>query len=373
MQSPPGARVIIDGRPYLYFGGTSYYGLHGHPEVIEAGITALRHYGVHSSTTRAGFGTTEPILEVEQRAAQFFGTDAAFYFSSGYASNHVLAQTFAPEVGAVFVESSAHFSVLEAARITGAPCHTFPSGDAAALAALLRRHRPSQGEPLVMTDAVAPPSGRLTPIADYLAAIRPLAPAILIIDDAHGFGILGPSGRGLYEHLGLWPCVNTGSPDPTGVTLALGGTLAKALGGFGGIIPCSQPFMDLIRARSRYFEGASAPAAAVAGSSAKALELINDDPSFREKVVANAAHLRSGLRGLGLSFAESPAAQTGVAIGDASNMRRIHDALRARGILVPHLPAYSGLGPEGVLRFAVFSTHTTEMIDELLAALRDVL
>lgn len=370
MQSPPGAHVTVDGQRYLYFGGTSYFGLHGHPDVIEAGVQALRQYGVHSGTTRAGFGTIAPVLEVERRAADFFGTEAAFYFSSGYATNHVVMQTLAGRATTVFVEKSAHFCVHEAATVAGLPCHVFESAD---LAAQIRRHLPPGGVPLVMADAVAPPTGALAPVTDYLDALAAFAPAILMLDDAHGFGVLGEAGRGLFDHQGLWPEVNTGAARADGITLTVGGTLAKALGGFGGIIPGSRSFIEEVRAKSHYFEGASAPAAAVAGSTAKALEIVSQDPTLRLRVRSNAAYLRAGLRALGLEVPDTPAAQTGVAVEDAANMKRLHLELRQRGILVPHLAAYSGLGPEGVMRIAVFSTHTNAMIDELLTALKSLL
>src|SRR6187431_3124833 len=123
MESPPGAHTVIDGRRYLYFAGTSYFALHGHPEVIEAGIAALRKHGVHSATSRAGFGTIAPVLEVEQRAAELFGKEAAFYFSSGYSSNHVLIQALAHRADVVFMDEASHFSIIEVAKVPGLPCH----------------------------------------------------------------------------------------------------------------------------------------------------------------------------------------------------------------------------------------------------------
>ena len=118
MQSPPGPETIIDGVRYLYFAGTSYLGLAAHPEVIEAGCEAMRRYGVHSATTRARFGTIPPVLEVEQRAAEFFGTEDAFYFGSGYIANHIMVAALAPEVDAVLVDEAAHYCVAEAARLS---------------------------------------------------------------------------------------------------------------------------------------------------------------------------------------------------------------------------------------------------------------
>jgi 8-amino-7-oxononanoate synthase len=371
MESPPGAYTVIDNRPYLYFAGTSYFALHGHPEVIEAGVAALRKYGVHSATTRAGFGTIAPVLEVERRAAQLFNTDAAFYFPSGYSSNHVLIQSLAGRADAVFVDDTAHYCIAEAAGILGLPCHPFRSRDAEDLAAQLQRHLPPGARPLVMGDAIVPPTGAVAPVADYLAVLSRFAPGVLLLDDAHGFGVLGENGRGIFEHFGLWHQTNI-VPE-SGIHLAAGGTTAKALGGYGGIIPGSEEFVARARRSSHYYDGASAPAAAAAGSTAKALELIAHDPSFRLRVRANATQFRAGLRTLGLTVHDSPAAQTGVAIGDAANMQRLHAALKERDILVPYVGAYSGIGPEGLLRFAVSSAHTPDMIAHLLDTLKALL
>jgi 8-amino-7-oxononanoate synthase len=371
MESPPGAHTVIDGRRYLYFAGTSYFALHGHPEVVEAGIAALRKYGVHSATSRAGFGTIAPVLEVERRAAAYFGKDAAFYFPSGYAANHVLIHALAKQADAVFFDETAHFSVTEVARIPGLPCHAFRARDPQDLATQLRRHLAPGARPLVMGDAIVPPLGALAPVRDYLAVVSPYAPGTLLLEDAHGFGVLGEQGRGTFEHFGLWDAVNTAQN--SGIALIAGGTTAKALGGFGGIIPGSEPFISLTRRSSHYFDGASAPAAAAAGSTAKSLELIASDPSYRLRVRANASQLRSGLRSLGLEVNDSPAAQCGVVIGDAANMKRLHAALKDREILVPYVGAYSGIGAEGLMRFAVSSAHTPDMITHLLDTLKPML
>lgn len=373
METPPGAEVVIDGRPYLYFGGTSYLALHGHPEVIEAGVAALRRHGVHSGTTRAGFGTIAPVLAVEQRAAEYFDREEAFYFSTGYVSNHILIQALRPQADRVFVEEGAHFCVVEAARVAGLPCHTFGSRDPAALARALAAHLQPGERPLVMGDAVAPPTGELAPVAAYLELLARHAPATLLLDDAHGFGVLGEHGRGLYEQLGLWPHVNTGAPGPGGVTLTVGGTLAKALGGFGGIIPGSAAFMAGVRGASHYFDGASAPASAAAGSSAHALALVRREPAFRQRLRANVEQLRAGLAALGLALPDSPAAVIGVRAGARADMLRLHTGLKARGILVPYLASYSGLGGQGILRFAVSAAHTPAMVEQLLTTLKPML
>ena len=371
MESAPGPEVIIDGRLYRYFAGTSYFGLHSHPDVIEAGCAAFRKYGLHTATTRSGFGTSAPLLETERRAAEFAGRDAAFYFSSGYAANHILVQAVGP-VDAVFVDESAHYCVLEAARLAGAPVHTFAARDATDLEQKLARHLPPGGRPLVMSDAIVPSTGVMPPLDEYVKILTKYTPAALLVDDAHGFGVLGENGRGTLEHLGLDSAAN-GGPARDGVTLWSGATLAKAMGGFGGVITGSAEFLQNARASSHYFDGASAPPVPVAAASAKSLALIAADPSYRENLSRNSAMLREGLRGLGVDAHTVPSAQVGVAIGTAANMTRIHLGLKAAGFLVPAVGAYSGIGPEGVLRFAVCSGHTPEMIDDLLDTLRALL
>jgi len=174
-------------------------------------------------------------------------------------------------------------------------------------------------------------------------------------------------GRGSLEHFGFHEAAN-GGPGVGGVTLLAGATLGKAMGGFGGIITGSAEFIRQVRTSSHYYDGSSAPPSPVATATAKSLELVAGDPSFLERLLRNSRRLREGLRGLGVAVHEAPSAQVGVAIGTAENMARLHRELRAEGMIVP-VTSYIGTGPEGIMRFAVCSGHTGEMIDDLLAAL----
>lgn len=368
MESAPGPETVIDGVRYLYFAGTGYLGLAAHPQVVEAGCEAMRRYGVHSATSRARFGTNPPVLEVEKRAAEFFGTEDAFYFGSGYMANHIMVAALAPGADMLLVDEASHYCVIEAARVAGLPMETFRHRDPTDLA----RRIEGKARVLVLADAVGPATGTLAPVADYLRVLAGTEKVSLLLDDAHGFGVLGEHGRGLLDQLGLWSRVNL-LPTAQGVSLFACGTLAKALGGFGGIIPGTREFVGLARASSHYFDGASAPASAVAGATAKALEIVAAEPALRDRLRANVLRLRTGLRALGLTIPEGTTANVGVVAGNAANMQRIHAALKARGIMVPYFGTYSGIPPEGVLRFAVFANHTDAQIDRLLAELRSIL
>ncbi len=369
MGGAPGPVTVIDGRPYDYFAGTSYLGLAGDPEVIEAACVAVRRYGVHSATSRTGFGNNPATLEVERLAAGFFGREAAFYFASGYVGNHIVVQALAAEADAVLVDEATHYCLHEAARLAGRPVWRFRHGDPAGLEECLREHLQPGQRPLVLTEGVFAVTGRVAPVPDYLRVLERFGPALLHLDDAHGFGVLGEEGRGTLEHHGLWdPGVNAGDKP----TLTACGTLSKALGGFGGILPGAAGFIRRARGASHYFDGASAPSSADAGATAKALEIVRQQPGLRRQLKLNIASLRAGLRALGLGVADGPAANFSVEIGGAANMRRIHEALKVAGILVPYVAAYSGLGPEGALRFAVCARHTLEQIGQLLSTLRKI-
>jgi 7-keto-8-aminopelargonate synthetase-like enzyme len=382
MQSPPGAETIIDGRCYLYFAGTGYLGLQGHPEVIHAACHAARRFGIGSATSRGGPGDTPPVLDVERRAAEFFGSEAAFYCMSGYVVGEILARLVGAEVDAVFLDRCSHYSLFDAARALGLTVHSFKHRDANDLADRLRTNLAPRGRPLVMSDGVFAALGTIGPVAEYVNVLSQYPGSVLLIDDAHGLGVLGENGRGTIEHEGPWrekedgsnlceapfgPSRQTGPvpffPPPR---LLMGGTLSKAIGGYGGIVPGTSAEIEAIQAASHYYRGASAPPVPSAAATAKALELVMAQPALRSRLAENARWLKRGLAELGFSTDNTPVPIASLTVGDAANMRRIQSALANRNIMIAYFAAYSGLGPEGALRIAVFATHTQEMIGRLL-------
>lgn len=364
MESAPGAETVIDGQRYLYFAGTGYFGLQGHPEVIRAATDAMQRYGISSATSRAGFGNNLPTLDVERRAAEYFGAQAAFYYVSGYVGNGILAQGLRADFDVAFVDELAHYSVMEGLGLSGRPMVSFRHCDPADLAAKLAANLQPQQRPMLMTDGVFPSLGHIAPIPEYIEVLAHYPDALICLDDAHAGGVLGLAGRGTYDHFGL-----DGQPAGQPVSLYFSGTLSKAFGGQGGLITGSSELIDRLKKASHYYNGASQPAVPVAAASAKALEIVAAHPELRQRLWDNVRRLKTGLRQLGLAADDTPVPIISLSTGSGAEMQQLQQELMRRGIVIAYAREYAGLGPEGGLRVAVFSTHSDEMIDRLLAEL----
>jgi len=362
MQSPPGPQTVIDGTRYLYFAGTSYYCLHGHPDVILAACRATCLYGIGSATSRSGFGNNPPLLEVEQRAAEFFGDEQAFYYVSGYCGNAVMAQGLQQEYDIFFIDKGAHFSVFEGVNQTGKHFVIFEHLSPESLDEKLKENlRPSQ-RPLLISDGVFPISGAIPPLKDYLEVLSKYDGAGVCLDDAHAAGVLGRNGRGTLEYLELG-----------GDNLYFSGTLSKAFGGHGGIITGSKEFIDDIKRKTHLYIGSSPPPVPAAAATAKALEILSAHPEMRTRLWENVAKLKRGLQKLGIEVDDTPVPIICIEIGDSAAMQAIQQRLSKQGIIIAYTREYAGVGKEGALRIAVFSEHTGGMLDKLLSELEKIL
>ncbi len=369
MQSPPSPLTLIDGREMLYFAGTGYHCLQGHTAVVVAATEAMRIYGLGSATSRGRLGTMPPLLDVEAAAAEFFRMDDSFFLPSGYMSAAAMLSALADRFDRILFDERTHYAVCDAVRSTGLPAAPFDHRDAESLERLLQARVGDRV--LIATDGVFPVTGALAPLDVYLGLASKHGNCSVLVDDAHGIGVLGETGRGTIEHFGLWSNeINTQST--ADARLLVCGTLSKAIGGFGGIIPGSRAFLELMRANP-LFNGASPPPPAMCAASAAGLRFLRAHPDLRRRLIENAATLKSQLFRIGLTFEDSPAPIVWLTLGDAPNMRRIQRALWDRGIVIDHIERYAGAGQAGGLRIAVFSQHTSEMIGRLSEELSRVL
>ncbi len=362
MEGPPGTETVINGRRYLYFGGTSYYTLQVHSEVLRAAREAIDRYGMHSSTSRAsgGYGNTPLYEEVERAAGRFFGTEDAAYLASGYLTNlaALAALKERPGFDVIFQDAMGHYSLVDLSRSFGLPVVTFSHRDPGDLERRLKSELRAGQRPLVVSDGIFPVPGEIAPAPDYVKVLEPYG-GILWLDDCHALGVIGPNGRGTYDHFGL-----------KGERLFFGGTMSKAIGGYGGIVPGPGWLASAIRA-GHVMSGATMPPSAAAGASVKGLELLGAHPEWRERLWANARRLKAGIKALGFPVTATEVPVATIALPKAEDMERVHATLMDRGILV-QLSHYVGAGPAGVLRIVVFATHTNEQIDRLVGALKSL-
>ncbi len=370
LESPPGPTAVIDGREYLYFAGTGYLGLHRDERVIAAAAAALRQYGMGTGTSRTGFGTTEPLLEAERAAARFLGAQAAVCLPSGYMGAAAIVRAMADAFDAVFIDEASHYSVFDAGNGSGRPVYRFRHRDANHLAEALAANVRRSERPLVMTDGVFALLGDIAPLDQYVKVLTRYPGAALYVDDAHGLGVLGDSGRGTLEHHQLGP-VNV--LDARGVALWHSATLSKALGGYGGIVAGSSQFVDRVAGRSPLMAGTSPVPPMLAAGTAKAIEIAAAEPQRRTHLRRNITQLKQGLKSLGVKVTDAPTPIVCIATGDDRDMQRVQKQLMNQGIAIAYFTSYSGSGPGGALRIALFADHTEAQIRQLLLELERAL
>jgi 8-amino-7-oxononanoate synthase len=361
MESPVGPRVMIDGREVDYFAGTGYLGLQSDPAVVLSARQALEQYGFSTGASRGGFGEHPIYNELEREACAYFGAEKVLYFASGYLGAAILTQATSKRFDHIFIDSAAHFSLWDAAQATNKPITPFRHLKVEHLEACLERELSPLERPLVLSDGIFPISGEIAPLPGYLTLVKHYGGQVYL-DDAHAVGVLGAHGRGTPEYFGV--------DDEDCRTSA---TLAKALGGYGGVIWGEAAWVDAVERDSRICVGASPPPLVVAAASASALALARARPDLRERLWANVARLRAGLRVTGWDLEETPVPIICLAAREGVNLPSIQARLFEMGLAVEYERAYTSTPAGGALRIAVFATHSAEQIDRLINGFRQVI
>ncbi len=315
-----GTRTVVDGREVLLFAGSNYLDLAHHPEVVEASVRAARDYGCAAGGSRLINGNLALHERLEAELAAHLGTESALVFSTGYMANVGLIPALVGPGDVVVSDGLNHASLIDGCRLSRAEVRVFPHADLDALAATLAEVAQPDRRVLLVVDGVYSMDGDVAP----LPAIVRLAGAhgaMLVVDDAHGTGTLGESGRGTAELLGV-----DGGID------AIVGTLGKALGSFGAFVAGSAALRDLLVnvARSFIFSCALAPPQVEAARAA--LAIVRREPWRRERLHANAARLRAGLEGRGISTAPSTTHIVPVVIGQNDATMAACESLLERGL-----------------------------------------
>lgn len=360
IESPIGPRVTINGREVDYFTGTGYLGLQSHPEVIQAAEQALHQYGLTTATSRGGFGEHPVYDELEKEACAYFEAEKALFFPSGYLGMDVLLQTSTNAGDHIFIDSCAHYSIWEAAQASTKTITPFHHLSPEHLIEKIHTELYPGEHPLVLSDAVFPISGEITPLPDFFQVVERYNGRIFM-DDAHGLGVLGVNGRGILDYFNI-----------QSESVKVCGTLAKALGGYGGIITGPAEWIDRVEQNSGVCIGASPPPLVTAAASAKALEIARLNPGLRENLWANVKQARDGLRDLGWELEDTPVPIICLPALGKQNLAAMRDRLFEQGIAVAHVQNYTSAPAGGALRVAICALHTSEQIDRLIRVIRDM-
>ncbi|TML73583.1 MAG: glycine C-acetyltransferase [Actinobacteria bacterium] len=341
LESPQGPVVRMAGRgEVIVLSSNNYLGLADHPEVVRAGIEGLERYGAGTASVRFICGTFEPHLELERKVADLSGTEAALTYVSCWNANEAVIPTLTDSTTVIFTDELNHASVIDAVRLSRpAEKVIYPHSDLSRLREGLAG-APSAARKLVVTDGVFSMEGDLARLPEIVELAREFN-AVVIVDDSHGVGVLGETGRGVVEHFGL-----------LGEVDVLTGTLGKALGGAaGGYVASSAEVCDLLQQRSRpqLFSNALPPT--VACSALRAIELMLEQPALVARLRENTKTFRAMLLEAGYRPLEGESAIIPIIIGETADAIALSERLLEEGVFV------TGFGfpvvPEGTARIRV--------------------
>jgi 8-amino-7-oxononanoate synthase len=361
ISSKQGPHVEMNGREVLMLCSNNYLGLADSPELIEASVKATQAYGTSSGASRLVSGTMTLHELLEAELSHFKGSAAALLFNSGYAANTGIIPALVGRGDVIFSDRLNHASIIDGSLLSSARLIRYPHNDIPALAALLERQR-GTGRALIVSDGVFSMDGDIAPLED-LVALKKKHDALLLVDDAHGSGVLGDNGGGSVELLGV--------ADDVDIVM---GTFGKALGSFGAYAALSSELRDLLINRARSFIFSTSLPPSVLGASLAALKIVQSSAGkeLRLKLADNTDFFRSRVRAAGFQIPAGSTQIIPLLTGDAGITMRFSEILLEEGVFV------QGIRPPTVpsgacrLRCTVMATHTRRELESAAGLIASV-
>ncbi|MBY0111700.1 MAG: pyridoxal phosphate-dependent aminotransferase family protein [Phycisphaerales bacterium] len=356
--------IRLDGKAILSFGGCNYLGLSHHPDVLAAVSAGLQNYGLSTTASRETTGNSVSHNALEIELAAFLQAEQCLVTPEGYSANLALGQALARTHRVALTDEKSHRSVSHAVAAAGLRVIAYPHLDVRAAAHLAAEYE-SEGV-VILTDGVFAADGSVAPARGLFDAL-PSARSLLVIDDCHGFCVLGRSGRGTADHHGL-----TAADRPLDSRVIITTSLAKGLGCYGGAIAGPSSIVQAAQDVASVYRGTTPAPPAIIEGARESLRVIDREPQRFQRLRANADRLRKGLSRLAIEMPPTPAPVFTFVLGDGLAMERVHNRLLERGILAP-LIMYPGGPTDRYFRLTVNAEHTPEQIDQLIRELGEIL
>ena len=353
LEGPQGSLVQVDGANYVSFCSNDYLGLANHPGLIEAACQAARQFGVGAGASHLLLGHCSLHEQAEKALAEFVGLPAALLFSTGYMANIGVLAVLAGRNDAVFCDRLNHASLNEAAVLSRARLHRYPHLDMDALESLLSR--PCPGRKVVATDAVFSMDGDIAPVPELLGLCEKYD-ALLLLDDAHGFGVLG-EGRGILAHFGI-----------RSHRIVYMGTLGKAAGVSGAFVAGDEDLIEMLVQKSKTYVYTTAQPPMLAQAILASLDLIEAEAWRRKHLAELVGHLKSGI---GDALMPSNTSIQPLVVGASEAALKLSARLMEAGMIVPAIRPPTVPKGSSRLRISLSASHTFEQLDRLIAALED--
>jgi glycine C-acetyltransferase len=360
LSSPQGAWLVVDGKRVLNFCSNNYLGLANHPRLVKAAQDAMKDYGVGPGAVRTIAGTLDLHLELEKRIANFKGVEDAITFQSGFTANLGTIPALVGKEDVIFSDELNHASIIDGCRLSGATIVRYDHADPASLEAVIRENKGSYQRGLVVTDGVFSMDGDFPPL-DKLAVIAEEHNLMLMVDDAHGEGVLGEGGRGIVDHFQLHGRVDVEV-----------GTFSKAFGVMGGVVAGNARIVEWLRQRGRPFLFSSAVTVPDVAATIAAIDLLEESTALVDQLWKNANVFKKEMEKLGFDTGKSMTPITPVMLGEAKLARDFSRRLYDEDVFAMALGFPTV--PKGMARIRVMisAAHTPEDLEKALAAFAKV-
>ncbi|NMB62339.1 MAG: glycine C-acetyltransferase [Chloroflexi bacterium] len=360
LDSPQGAWLVVDGKKVLNFCSNNYLGLANHPRLVEGAQKALEQYGVGPGAVRTIAGTMEIHHQLEKRVAAFKHSPAAISFQSGFTANLATIPALVGKEDVIFSDELNHASIIDGCRLSGARVLRYNHGDPLHLEQVIKENEGDYRRALIVTDGVFSMDGDIAPL-DRLYEIAEGYDILLMVDDAHGEGVLGKGGRGIVDHFNLHGKVDIEV-----------GTFSKAFGVVGGVVSGNADIVEWLTQRGRPFLFSSAVTPPDVAACIAAIDLLEESTELVDKLWSNGAYFKKELNALGFDTGKSQTPITPVMLGEAQLAQNFSRLLFERGIFATSI-GYPTV-PQGKARIRVMisAAHSTADLDKGLEGFKAV-